>query len=234
MLGCVLVGLNVAVWAVARFLFLSDLKQSTDLWSAQVGLVQALLLADTLVVVWRYTVAAEKQAETAHYQLRALQTQTETGLMQGLLIEYDRLWNSSHALQTYHDADHLGLSAVEAFRHGMRTRDNATSVINRHRFRVSRFFVKVRKLAEKRYLSEDLIVAALDRSAVELFLDKVDPLDQEVRALTGKLPNEADERFFRNLVKRYPLEVRASETVRSSDTAAARAGSRAQGREEAL
>lgn len=52
--------LNVAVWLVARFVWLDDLEPE-HLWAGQMDLTQVLLLFDTLVLLWREgTLALQK------------------------------------------------------------------------------------------------------------------------------------------------------------------------------
>ncbi len=71
-----------------------------------------------------------------------------------------------------------------------------------HRFRVSRFFVRIRKLAAKGFVSEDLIEASLSRESIQMFLDQVDSLDHVKRQITGREPNLTDTHYFRSLLQR--------------------------------
>ena len=76
---------------------------------------------------------------------------------------------------------------------------------NDHRYVISRFFVKIRKLSDAAYISHDLVVASLDRRAVEFFLSYIDPLDE---AVAGSLYRDRDREFFRYLLERkYPQEI---------------------------
>lgn len=64
-----LVAANVAVWLFVRFVYLASFD-AVAIWQGQMALAQGLLLLDTLVIVWRYTVAAEGQVALSREAMR--------------------------------------------------------------------------------------------------------------------------------------------------------------------
>jgi hypothetical protein len=70
------------------------------------------------------------------------------------------------------------------------------------RFRVSRFFVRTRKLVQQDYLDERVVRTALGGRAIEdIFLTLVDPLDA---AVGGRHYTQADRTFYADLLRKYP------------------------------
>jgi hypothetical protein len=59
---------NIVVWLIARFVFLGRFGP-VDLWQAQMGLAQGLLLVNTLIIVWVSTWAMEQQTDSVRRQL---------------------------------------------------------------------------------------------------------------------------------------------------------------------
>jgi hypothetical protein len=57
-LALTLLAINLVIWACARWYYLARFNAEA-IWSAQMSLAQGLLLFDTLVIVWVYTVAAQ-------------------------------------------------------------------------------------------------------------------------------------------------------------------------------
>ena len=64
----------------------------------------------------------------------------------------------------------------------------------------SRLFVKIRKLTTSGYLPERLVLISLDRRAVEMFLDVVDPLDEIV---AGANYRADDRELFTALLQKH-------------------------------
>jgi hypothetical protein len=126
---------------------------------------------------------------------------SEAALMQQLMVEYDNLRPSIQALRDWHRRTPGGGEPVETFARGMASpdRSNVARELDDHRFRVSRFFVKIRKLTVASYLPEDIIVAALHRRAIQRFLKYVAPLDAALRK--GSTP-DPDENFYTSLLER--------------------------------
>jgi hypothetical protein len=80
--------------------------------------------------------------------------------------------------------------------------------VDDHRFRVSRFFVKTRKLVQGGYLSETMVASALGGQAIEdVFLKMVDPLDSIKADHNYGL---ADKRFYTALLDEHPRGKRRS------------------------
>jgi hypothetical protein len=77
--------------------------------------------------------------------------------------------------------------------------------VDAHRFRISRYFVTIRKLVETDFLSERVVIAAVDLSAIEVFLDLIDPLDEVKAALPTY--SSADKQFFLELSEKYPYRL---------------------------
>jgi hypothetical protein len=70
-----------------------------------------------------------------------------------------------------------------------------------HRFLVSRFFVRTRKLAHAGYLPEKLVREALGGAAIEdVFLKLVDPLDKTASPNYGA----EDNKFYSELLQKHP------------------------------
>jgi len=64
---------NVLVWAVCRFLFLSP--RGATLWQDQMSVIQALVLVDTLLVVWWYTDVTATLAKQSAKQVEVSEKQ---------------------------------------------------------------------------------------------------------------------------------------------------------------
>lgn len=120
--------------------------------------------------------------------------------MQQLMVEYDSLRPSIRELRDWYQRSFNGMDPIKAFAEGIaRNEPNDARKLDEHRFRVSRFFVKIRKLTLANYLPEEIIVAALHRQAIRTFLDRVSPLDATLRR--SSLP-DPDETFYRSLLER--------------------------------
>lgn len=131
--------------------------------------------------------------------------QREAGLMLMLMNDFDSLRDSVQSIRDwYMESASGGLDPVERFSDAMdadfgEERARAEGV-DRDRFRVSRFFVRTRKLVRAGYLSEQIVSAALRGRAIEdVFLKMVDPLDA-VSAHYG----QADRNFYSELLMKNP------------------------------
>jgi len=136
-------------------------------------------------------------------------SQRESLLMLRIINGYDKLRDDIQFLQDYYrDCAMSGPSdPIVRFRDEITnpdfTADEQARSIDDPRFRVSRFFVRIRKLARAGYLSDNVVRAALDRDAVDVFLKLVDPLDE---AKSGRRYKHDDRDFFENLRKGYPAQ----------------------------
>jgi len=87
---------------------------------------------------------------------------------------------------------------------GTEFRIEQSDLVNDARFKVSRFFVKVRKLAMAGFLDRRIVVAALSREAMEdVFLDMVNPLDQVINQRRYGRETITDRNFYRALARAY-------------------------------
>ena len=132
----------------------------------------------------------------------------QTTLMLQLMREYDERRDDITAVREFWMANNE--QTVETFRRAKRAADPNDDIIKRidwARFRISRFFVGMRKLSETGFLERPVIVAALDRTAIErVFLPFVDPLDQVIRAVAYGSGDRRDREFFTALLKDYDNE----------------------------
>jgi hypothetical protein len=161
------------------------------------------------IAAFVYVVLTYNLWQSSAGQHRAMVTQSETQLMLTLMIEYDQLRESIKQL------DKVGVKKLAEFpfedppldEFGGRPQSVAglMRAYDEPRFRVSRFFVKIRKLSQAGYLRREIIRAALDRDSVQLFLENVDPLDQIVRQLAGKAADTTDRDFYSKLLQEYDL-----------------------------
>jgi hypothetical protein len=131
----------------------------------------------------------------------------EGGLMLTLINGYDQLRDDIEwILQYYIECATSGpVDPVERYRTEMGNvdfvADRDARDLDDHRFRVSRFFVRTRKLVRAGFLSERVVVAALERQAIEdVFLRLIDPLD---KAKAGKNYDSEDHRFYTSLLSHY-------------------------------
>jgi hypothetical protein len=132
----------------------------------------------------------------------------EAALMTQLMIEYDKRRNDVTTIRDFYRMYQTKEAALKAFRDlkefGDQSGDRTTQVDQRvdpARFRLSRFFVRIRKLSNAGFLSRRIIWLALQRAAIqETFLDHVDPLDQVIASLNKRTGTLADRRFFQKLL----------------------------------
>lgn len=149
-------------------------------------------------------------------QRRALEAQNthtrraaEAAIMTQLMTDYDGLRDAVQELQRFYFEYQLREHAFNAFRNGRRAPNQNNDITERYdpaRFRISRFFVRVRKLSLGGYISKEIVFRALGRSAIEdVFLELVDPLDQVVNELAGRSASVADRNFYTKLLEEFIL-----------------------------
>jgi hypothetical protein len=141
-----------------------------------------------------------------HLLWRQADRSRQTDLMLRLMDEYDRLHGDVVQLQLFFmECASASTGAVGYFADGVWMLDSISDQIRKvdnSRFALSRFFVRIRKLVRAGLLSEDVVLAALDRAAVEqVFLALVDPLDH---AKAGTSYSAVDRQFYERLLPRYP------------------------------
>jgi hypothetical protein len=140
-------------------------------WSA----VSALATVAGAIAAWWYVRLTHRLWQATRDQVQMLTKTRETELMQQLILDYDRLRDSIAFIQSYYmdcacsgPQDPIKRFAEEMMLdfHGGVGDTNAHN-LDDHRHRVSRFFVRTRKLIRADYLSEDVLVQALDRRAIK-------------------------------------------------------------------
>jgi hypothetical protein len=157
-----------------------------------------------------------------------------------LMVEYDNLRDSISFIRSWfiECASSGPIDPIERFTDelGLEGVDNSTpraEALNDHRFRVSRFFVRIRKLVRAGYLTEKLVSEGIGGEAIEeVFLGMVDPLDA---AKAGHNYGAVDRLFYTELLKRHPRTKRSGEksapSGRSPKGIATTAGRRSDGGE---
>lgn len=149
----------------------------------------------------------EGQKEALQEQNAQARRNAEAAIMSQLMVEYDSMRDSIRMLQDFHRRHTPRENAIETFRRGRTVPDQTNPIateVDPARFRVSRFFVRVRKLSTGGYLSEDLIWSALSREAIEdVFLSLIDPLDQVVNEIAGRRRSVADYDFYQRLLSQH-------------------------------
>jgi hypothetical protein len=156
-------------------------------------------------------IAAVVYVELTRRLWRESAKQREANLMLTLMVEYDNLRDSVRFVQDWFmESAASGVDAIERFRDEMGV-DHSTpraATLDDHRFRVSRFFVKTRKLVSADYLTEKMVAEALGGQAIEdVFLKLVDPLDA---AKAGHNYGVTDRQFYTALLSKYPRPKTAS------------------------
>jgi len=124
----------------------------------------------------------------------------EADLMLTLIDEYDGLRDDLQRIQSwYMESAATGVDPVERFRQAAQAEFSVdfSQLVDDARFSASRFFVRTRRLVRAGYLSETVVTQALDPSAIELFLTKIDPLDE---AKAGAEYKSDDREFFQALL----------------------------------
>jgi hypothetical protein len=128
----------------------------------------------------------------------------EAALMTQLMIEYDSRRDDVETIRAFYGQYPKKEAALKAFR-DLKEHGNGSSqteqLVDPARFRLSRFFVRIRKLSRAGFLSRRIVWLALQRAAIEeTFLEQVDPLDQEIAGLNNRPESLADRRFFQELL----------------------------------
>lgn len=196
------------------------------MWSTFWSAVSAIATVGAAVAAWWYVQLTRRLWEATRDQVQMLTKTRETELMQQLMLDYDRLRDSISFIRAYYmDCAASGpTDPFERFKeemtlnlHGGTISDTNAHNLDDHRHRVSRFFVRTRKLIRGDYLSEDVLVKALDRAAIEdVFLKLVDRLDE---AKAGSHYKSDDREFYTDLLQRkYPLSSDDLSESRQVDT----------------
>jgi MFS superfamily sulfate permease-like transporter len=168
--------------------------------TALTAVVSTVAAAGVLVyVALTYRLWQESRAsnENAHRT-------SEATLMSQLMVEYDSMRDAVGTIQDYFRRFPTKEAALEAFQSARTAPDQNSEIMQQvdpARFRVSRFFVRIRKLSKAGFVSRRIVWLALQRAAIEdVFLDRVDPLDQVISRLTYGRENVTDRDFFRQLI----------------------------------
>jgi hypothetical protein len=144
------------------------------------------------------------QKEALEGQTAQARRTSEAAIMSQLMVEYDTMRDLVRTLQKFYDEHKPLEEALETFRRGRLVADHKNDIaafVDPARFRLSRFFVRMRKLSNGGYLSRRIIWLALGRAAIEdVFLALVDPLDQVVNDIAGRRASIADRDFYKQLL----------------------------------
>ena len=174
-------------------------------WSA----VSAVATVGGALAAWYYVRLTYKLWTATAGQVEITKRNSESELMLRLMMEYDFMREELNTLREWWPI--LQSDDEAQFKKFADAQKDALAVgrsynINEARHRISRFFVRIRKLANAGYLSEDIIVSALDADAIELtFLRRVDRLDKLIAPASYK---DTDRRFYTELLaRRYGREV---------------------------
>jgi len=154
-----------------------------------------------------YVVLTFQLWQEAARQIETQRRIAEATLMQSLMVEYDGMRDDVQRVRDFYAAFSSKQEAVAVFAENRQAQrlDWIGLRVDPSRFRISRFFVKVRKLSKAGYLDERVVVAALGQSHIQyMFLDLIDPLDQECYVLLRGHKTSADRLFYEGLAKQYP------------------------------
>jgi hypothetical protein len=172
--------------------------------SLLVSAVSAFAAVATAVFTFAAAVAAIVYVVLTHRLWREAAKDREAQLMLRLMEGYDGLRGSIEDIQGWYlESAEAGVDACERFKEatGEDNMDKRTAWIDDQRFRVSRFFVSVRKLTRAGYLNEDLVWDALGGQAIDdVFLKLVDPLDA---AKAGHRYGVSDKAFYQALLQKH-------------------------------
>lgn len=212
-LGAVLAALLflAGVWGMVGF---AARVQDNPAWvaalSAVASAVTAVMTALGVVGAFCYVALTYRLWLEARRQADQHAQEARFAAMEALLAEYDGLRDSMRAVSDWFARNARSTvpsveDPVQAFAMALSApdRNNLAWELSPERFRVSRFFVRIRKLVDAGHLPRDLVVLSLDKPAIAFFLDRIDPLDQAVRSVAGLPPNRADELFYRSLLAEY-------------------------------
>jgi hypothetical protein len=141
-----------------------------------------------------------------HFLWRETAKARQADLMLRLMREYDQLRREVEQLQGFWmESASAGKKATELLADGMallESIDERIKSVDDSRFALSRYFQSIRRLVRAGVLSEKVVVASIERTAIErVFLGLVDPLDE---AVARPKFNDEDREFFRRLLHQYP------------------------------
>jgi hypothetical protein len=169
-----------------------------------VSALSAVAAIATAIFTLAAAVAAIIYVVLTHRLWREAAKDREAQLMLRLMEGYDNLRDAIDELRGWYlECAEGGVDACERFKEatGEDNPDERTLWIDAQRFRVSRFFVTVRKLTRAGYLSEDIVWQALESRAIsEVFLELVDPLDN---AKVGLKYAGVDRAFYQGLLRKH-------------------------------
>jgi hypothetical protein len=167
--------------------------------------VTAIVSTIAAVGVLVYVVLTYRLWQETQRANEAARRTNEATLMSQLTVEYDNLRDSIRTVQDFYRQYPNRQAALNAFRDILTAsvkESQITQVVDPARFRVSRFFVRIRKLSKADFLSRRIVWLALQRAAIEdVFLERIDPLDQVINSLNNRPPSIADRDFFRQLLE---------------------------------
>jgi hypothetical protein len=168
-------------------------------WGSVPDYIAALAAIVAGLVGWRYLEWTRRMWEETSKQ-------RESALMLSLMEDYDGMRESIDFVRSWSfESLEAGLDPTVRFDRevGFDFYDNDQArLMDEHRHRVSRFFVKTRKLVFAGYLTEKIVRDALGGQAIEdVFLKLIDPLDK-VKA-PGNYQS-IDRAFYTHLLLKYP------------------------------
>jgi hypothetical protein len=166
--------------------------------------VTAIVSTIAAVGVFIYVVLTYRLWQESTRSNEEAKRMNEATLMSQLMVEYDSMLDAVSVIQDYYRGFPDRGQAFEAFRRAQTVKDRSNEimrVVDPSRFRLSRFFVRIRKLSVGGFLSRRIIFVALGRAAIEdIFLEQIDPLDQVISSLVQNRINVTDSDFFRKLL----------------------------------
>ena len=192
------------LWAASAFV--GETRQF-DAISSYSSLATAVFTAGGAMAAALYVVLTFQLWQEAARQIETQRRIAEATLMQSLMVEYDGMRDDVQRVRDFYAAFSSKQEAVAVFAENRQAQrlDWIGLRVDPSRFRISRFFVKVRKLSKAGYLDERVVVAALGQSHIQyMFLDLIDPLDQECYVLLRGHKTSADRLFYEGLAKQYP------------------------------
>ena len=141
--------------------------------------------------------------KTAAADAQRSRRQSELALVEGLMTEYDQMRDSIRELQQWKQRN--GDRFIESFKTGMRSGSATVHAIDTHRHRVSRFFVRLRRLSEAGFLDQDIVrISLVPRAVEEVFLELVDQLDEAVCEMNSTPFGDSDRVFYREFCRKVP------------------------------
>jgi hypothetical protein len=130
--------------------------------------------------------------------------------MSQLMDEYDGLRDAARTVQDFYRGFPTTQAALDAFRTAYAARDATSDIMVRvdpARFKLSRFFVGMRKLSRAGFLSRRIVWLAMQRAAIEdVFLAQIDPLDQVIAESAHGRRNVSDRDFYRELLAEFQAQ----------------------------